>query len=97
MLKQDKIWVGALSGLVFPVFFFIIFHELNSLLVHHNMLPGDGVRPQFICIISVIANVLLAGSYVQSKRDNALRGIVAVTMLYVAGIVIYFYKELIHS
>ncbi len=95
MLKQDKVWVGLLTGVVFPLIFFVIFHELNSVLTGRNMLSGDGVSLKFICIVTVITNVIPAGQYLKSKRDNALKGIVTVTMLYGFGIVIYFHKELL--
>jgi hypothetical protein len=73
MLRQDKIWVGAFTALVFPLFFFVIYYELNDLLIEKNMLRA----------------------YVRAKRDNALRGSVSITLLYVFGIVIFFYKSLI--
>src|SRR5580700_4831672 len=95
MLRQDKIWVGAFTALVFPLFFFVIYYELNDLMVEKNLLPGIGVRLQFICIISVVMNVIPAGAYVRTKRDNALRGTVGITLLYVFGIVIFFYKSLV--
>ena len=97
MLQKDKALVGFLVGFIFPIIFFVIFHELNYLLASKGMLPGDGVRLQFICIISIVANVIPASMHVKYKRDEALKGIVSITILYAFAIIFYFHKGLLNG
>lgn len=97
MFRQDKIIVGVLTGLLYPVFCFIIFYEIKSLLLEKNMIPEGAFKLQFLCIISVVTNVIPAGSYVRAKKDQALKGIAGITLLIVAGIIIYFNEGLLSN
>lgn len=97
MFRQDKIIVGVLTGLLYPVFCFILFYEIKSLLLEKNMIPYGSFKLQFLCIISVVTNVIPAGSYVRAKKDQSLKGIAGITLLLVAGIIIYFYEGLLSS
>ena len=95
MFRQDKVFVGILTGFLYPVISFIIFYEIKSLLLEKNMIPDGAFKLQFLCIISVVTNVIPAGSYSKAKKDQALKGIAGITLLLVAGIIIYFYKGLV--
>ncbi len=97
MFKTDKIFAGAVTGILFPFMFFVIFYELKDLLIEKNLIPDGAFRLQFLCIISVVANVIPAGSFVRAKKDQSLKGIVGVTLLIVAGIIIYFNKALLSN
>ena len=97
MFRQDKIIIGALTGLIYPLIFFIIFYEVKSLLIENHVVRDETFRLQFLCIISVVTNVIPAGSYVRAKKDEALKGIAGVTLLIVFGIIFYFYKGLLGS
>ncbi len=97
MFRQDKIIIGVLTGLLYPVMSFVIFYELKSLLLEKNMIPDGAFKLQFLCIISVVSNVLPAGSFVRAKKDESLKGIAGITLLLVAGIIIYFYKGLMSN
>ena len=85
MFKTDKIIAGVISGILFPFMFFVIFYELKDLLIEKNLIPDGAFRLQFLCIISVVANVIPAGTYVRTKKDQALKGIVGVTLFIVAA------------
>ncbi len=97
MFRQDKIIVGLLTGLIYPIFCFILFYEIKSLLLEKNMIPDGAFKLQFLCIISVVANVIPAGSYVKAKKDQSLKGIAGITLLIVAGIIIYFNEGLLSN
>lgn len=97
MFRKDKILTGVVMGLVYPVMSFIIFNELKSLLLAKNMIPDGAFKLQFLCIISVVSNVLPAGSFVRAKKDEALKGIAGITLVLVAVIIIYFYKGLMYN
>ena len=97
MFKKDKVFAGVLIGLLFPFMFFVIFYELKDLLIQKRMLPEGSFRLQFLCIISVVANVIPAGSFVRNRMDKALKGIVTVTLLLVAAVILFFYKTLLSS
>lgn len=95
MWRTDKLIAGIATGILFPFMFFVIFYELKDLLIEKNLIPEGAFRLQFLCIISVVANVIPAGSYVRTKMDKALKGIVGGTMLMVFVIIIYFYHGLV--
>ncbi|MEI7801267.1 MAG: hypothetical protein WCI97_01340 [Bacteroidota bacterium] len=95
MFRTDKLIAGIATGILFPFMFFVIFYELKDLLVEKNMIPEAAFRLQFLCIISVVANVIPAGSYVRTKMDQALKGIVGVTLVLVFSIIVYFYHGLV--
>ncbi len=95
MFRQDKILVGLLIGLLYPIICFVIFYEIKSVLLEKNLIPDGAFKLQFLCIISVVTNVIPAGSFSRSKKDQSLKGIAGVTLFLVAGIIIYFYKGLV--
>lgn len=97
MFKADKIIAGVVTGILFPCMFFVIFYELKELLIEKNLIPDEAFRLQFLCIISVVSNVIPAGAMVKNRKDQALKGIVGVTFLFVIGIIIYFNKSLLSN
>ncbi len=92
MLRQNKLFVGIITGVVFPVIIFVLLWEINIMLVENRVLPNEGFRLQFLSVLSVIGNVIPAGMYMRSKKDSALKGIIGVTLLYVIAILVYFNK-----
>lgn len=93
MLRKNKLLTGIVTGVAFPVIIFVLLWEINIVLVSSRLMPNEGFRVQFLCILSVVANVIPAGMYVKSKKDEALKGIVGVTLLIVFGLLIYYNKN----
>lgn len=97
MLRQNKVLTGVLVGLIFPVIIFVLLWEINIMLVDNRLMPNEGFRVQFLCVLSVVSNVIPAGMYLKAKKDNALKGNVAVTLLLVAAVLIYFNKTILQG
>jgi uncharacterized membrane protein len=51
MLRQDKVWVGLLYGIIFPAVLFFLIYEINLMLTEADfswMESIFGVNPRFI-------------------------------------------------
>ncbi len=97
MFRQDKAYIGVIVGLIFPFMAFVVFYELKSLLLENDLIPSGSFSLKFLSIISLIGNVIPAGAYLRSKKDEALKGIAGITLLIAFGIIAYFYKDFIGS
>ena len=94
MFKKDTLINGIITGLLYPTMFFVIFYELKELLVEKNMIPQAAFRLQFLYIISLVSNVIPAGSCLNLKKDRALKGVAGVTIFLAFVILIFFFKGL---
>ena len=51
MLRQDKVWVGLLFGLVFPILLFVLIYEINQFMAGVDFSWVEsvfGINPRFI-------------------------------------------------
>lgn len=95
MLKQDKLLTGIIVGILFPVFAWVIFQEAGHIIMDKT--AAGGFSNKFLAVISVATNALPAALYTKSKKDNALRGIIFVTFIFVFVVMIIFGKEFLNS
>ena len=97
--KWDKFWVGFLPGLVLPFLVFLIMYgviAVSSQVMHHETYPFDAFLSSMhssllflrITTLFCIPNGLIFFFLIQRNYNNASRGVVLVTMLYVITIVI---------
>ena len=93
--RRDSWMIGFVSGLIYPAIFFFIFTQVNEVMVKHLVMPKPGFRLQFMCILSLLSNLLPATGYYHGKKDNSLRGIALSTFIYLVIILIYFNKGLL--
>ncbi len=97
MLRRNKLLTGIVTGIAFPIIIFVLLWEINIVLVDNRIMPNEGFKARFLWVLSVVANVIPAGMYVKSKKDEALKGIVGVTLLIVFGLLIYYNKNFFNT
>lgn len=108
MLRQDKVWVGILFGLLFPVIIFALIYEINLALttVNLNWLKNvlnprvlaefqmhGGFQPKFIAILSVCCNLIPFNVFKRAGKDHALQGVLTATFILVIILVIVFWDQ----
>jgi len=97
--KWDKFWVGFLPGLVLPFLMFVVLYgiiALSSQYLHHEPYPfGIFLQSMHssllflrVTTLCCIPNAVIFFFLIQRNYNNASRGVVLVTMLFVIAIVI---------
>ncbi|MCA0237059.1 MAG: hypothetical protein LCH81_11810 [Bacteroidetes bacterium] len=85
MQKQNKIWVGLLTGILFPALAFILLYQIFSILEKMGAVSNKGFSPNFrertLAIISLAVNMILINLYRRRRWELAMRGIVIATTL----------------
>ncbi|MBL7780423.1 MAG: hypothetical protein JNM22_04330 [Saprospiraceae bacterium] len=85
MQKQNKIWVGLLTGILFPALAFILLYQIFSILEKLGAVSNKGFSPNFrertLAIISIAVNMILINLYRRRRWELAMRGIVIATSI----------------
>ena len=85
MQKQNKIWVGLLTGILFPALAFILLYQIFSILEKLGAVSNKGFSPNFrertLAILSIAVNMILINVYRRRRWELAMRGIVIATTL----------------
>lgn len=85
MQKQNKIWVGLLTGILFPALAFILLYQIFSILEKLGAVSNKGFSPNFrertLAILSLAVNMILINMYRRRRWELAMRGIVIATTL----------------
>ncbi len=85
MQKQNKIWVGLLTGILFPALAFILLYQIFSILEKMGAVSNKGFSPNFrertLAILSLAVNMILINLYRRRRWELAMRGIVIATTL----------------
>lgn len=92
ILKEDKLWIGALIGIIVPaaisgIIYFIIILITKVSHAHHLIL-----RPSTIILLSLIVNLILMRIFlINRNQDKTGRGILLATFIIAA---VFFYIKL---
>ncbi len=81
MLRRDTFLTGFITGLFFPVFFFVILYEVNDSWII-GMLHRRGLHMSFIGVVGVVMNIIPFMGYSRLRKGNAMRGMVTITIIY---------------
>ena len=93
-LQEDNIFVGMLVSAFFTVTVFYAFYTLNNNLIGNvtiNARAFGGVTERFIATLAVFFNIIPFIIYIRVRKDNCLRGVGIVTVLFAIFMLIYYY------
>ncbi len=94
MLRQDNFAAGFLAGLVCSVIFYVIFNEVNNILVG-TLFDEDspGFSEQFIAIIAVCTNLIPFLIFNAADKAQSMKGVIGATILLAAVAIIYYHDR----
>lgn len=93
MLRQDKFIVGFVVGVVCTAIFYIVFMEVNELLMGTVLPAGKGFSDQFIAIVAVCTNLLPFLMFNAGNKARAMQGVIGATMALAAVVIIIYRNE----
>jgi len=93
MIKKNTILFGVIQGLIFPALFFLIFKELNNLLIEYYFGRPPGLSNRFLAILAIGSNLIPILIANRSKSTLTMRGIMSATLVLTAIVVVYFWDE----
>lgn len=92
-LDKDSVLFGLLMSIAVSVVAFFAFNWLNGYLMDTIMDGMRGFSFRFVCILSVVANVIPIGIFNRQYRYDAAKGAMFGTMFMVFGVLIYFWSS----
>ncbi len=93
-LQEDKVYIGMLVSVFFTVTIFYALYTLNNNLMDNFTINGKafgGVTERFISTLAVFFNIIPFIIYMKVRKDNCLRGVGIVTVLFAIFMLIYYY------
>ncbi len=93
-LQEDNVFVGMLVSIFFTVTMFYVFYQIDASLIGKVYIKGQafrGVTERFIATLAVVSNVLPFVIYMRVRKDNCLRGVGVVTVLFAMFMLVYYY------
>lgn len=97
MQQRNKIWVGLLAGILFPVLSLVLLHQVFNVLEKMGAVSEVGFSPNFrartLAILAIALNLILLNTFRRRRWDLAMRGVViATTILAAAWVGVYGVK-----
>lgn len=92
--QEDNIFVGMLVSVIVTVTIFYSFYTLNNSLIGNVQVNGrafGGVTERFIATLAVFFNIIPFIIYIRVRKDNCLRGVGIVTVLFAIFMLVYYY------
>lgn len=101
MYKNDKIWIGALAGLVVPfvgyALILLFLEQLGSIESLANNRLNFDFKARTLGLLALALNLLLPMQYFRKQRaTKAMRGVLLATLFYGAIWVFYFGRQLLY-
>lgn len=93
-LQEDNVFVGMLVSVFLTVTMFYVFYQINQSLIGNLTIQGGtffGVRERFIATLAVVFNILPFVIYMRVRKDNCMRGVGVVTVLFAMFMLVYYY------
>lgn len=98
MFNRNKIWAGAVLGIILPVTGFGILYSLFQFLDRADAISDIGLSEDFrlrtIGIVAIALNAILLNRFQKRRATQTMRGIVIVTFFWVM-LWLYFFKNAI--
>jgi hypothetical protein len=93
--KSNTVWLGLVSGIILPVFGFFISKWVKfgdgDLITYWHMLIGKNIYSSEILTFSLLPNMLMFYFYFfQWKTDQAAKGLIFATLIWVAIIFLQY-------
>ena len=86
--KYDQLWVGILTALILPLFWYFILISLFDGLEAMGWIEPGGIdndfRQRTSALVGVCLNILPLQIFKTQYMDRAMRGVIFPTVLYVA-------------
>jgi len=92
-LDKDSVLFGLLMSIAVTFVAFFAFKWLNSFLLDTLMDGMRGFSFRFVCILSVVANVVPIAIFNRQYRYDAAKGAMFGTMFMIFAILIYFWDQ----
>lgn len=92
--QEDNIFVGMLVSVIFTVTVFYAFYTLNENIIGKVYINGDpfgGVSERFISTLAVFFNIIPFIIYIRVRKDDCLRGVGIVTVIFAIFMLVYYY------
>jgi hypothetical protein len=96
ILRKDNFWLGAIMGLIAPIFGILIFKSYKfAAFSYKELFQWMYIEPGFKTLsvalsLSLLLNALLFTIYINSRKDSTAKGIFATTLLY--GLIVLIIK-----
>lgn len=85
MQQRNKIWVGLLTGIVFPLMTVVFLHQIFRILETLGGVSDEGFSTNFrertLAILAIAANLIFLQIFRRRRWDLAMRGVVIATAL----------------
>lgn len=91
--SRDTFLNGFITGIATPILFYFIWTGISYILSNYIIDNWSGFSDKFLFVASVVANALPVYFYNKYESNNAMRGLVGVTLLMVMGVVFYFWED----
>jgi len=93
MLQRDSVWVGFLAALIFPAATWFGLNFMSVTMVGKTILGINfsGFSESFIATMSVCANFLPFFVYMQTRKDDAMRGVGLITMVLALVVAVLYF------
>jgi len=96
---RDQVGIGIILGAVFPIIGYIaiqsIFSGLTFLGIMDDVTSGSSIgRERTLYLLAICCNLIIFNILKRQRKDNAMRGVVFPTLIYVCCWV-YLYKEVL--
>ncbi len=98
MLKKDSVLFGIIIGLVIPFVAYALIMEINDLIVNKKLISlgedryFEGFTDALKALTALCFNVIPFQYFTRRYLDDAMRGMVIVTVVLVVAWVVYFDK-----
>ncbi|MCB0637249.1 MAG: hypothetical protein KDC54_11560 [Lewinella sp.] len=97
--RYDKLWVGIVAGLVVPFVGYALLLVLFEQLDASGAASSDGFsfnfRERTTALLAIALNLIPLSVFQRQRMGYAIRGVVAMTLLYAIVWFIFFGRELL--
>lgn len=93
MIKRNTILFGVIQGIIFSLLFFLIFNEVNNLLIEYYFGRPPGLSQRFLAILAIASNLIPIFIANRSASTKTMRGIMSATLIMTAIVVAYYWEE----
>lgn len=96
MLKEDKVWIGLVIGIIVPFIAYglalFAYDQLDAMGITDPMSMGNSYRERTVGLLAIAANIIPINIFRRNYQINNMRGIVMATMVYVVAWLVLYYQ-----
>lgn len=96
--KYDKVIIGILVGILVPIIGQLLVSGVFEMLTENDLMDAAGSgasrRERTIYLLAICCNIIPFNYFKNTRMDNAIRGVVFPTVIYI-GLWIFRYYEIL--